>query len=110
MGMHAPNASGQAPQRKGGPQAEQRVGHPGTEIPAMEKSNIPEDKFYRWVEGECLKDYSNSAAKWAAHSSTQDFTSAFNAIYTEYAADNNVRTTKIEEFLLKEAETAGVIT
>ena len=107
--MQAPHSSGQVPQHSGGPRAEQRVGHPRTELPAKDTQNRDDDKYYRWVEGECLKEYSNSATKWTAHTSTQTFVAAFNAIATAFAADNDVRTAKIEEFLLREAESAGVV-
>jgi hypothetical protein len=109
-GMQAHQSSETAPQQKGGPTAEQRVGHPRTETPAEDKKNRDDDRYYRWVEGECLNEYSKSAAQWAAHTSTEAFTEAFKAIAIKYAADNNARTAKIEEFLLTEAEIAGVIT
>jgi hypothetical protein len=93
-----------------GPSNAEWVGHPRNTTTAEEKRNSEEKKSYRWREGECLKDYGNSAKKWEAHTSSPKFAAAFTAIQTKYAQDNDVRTKKIEEFLLTEATAAGVVT
>jgi hypothetical protein len=51
----------------------------------------------------------NSAKKWKAHTSTTSFATAFDEVTKQYEDDNNLRTEKLEEFLIKEAKTAGVI-
>lgn len=50
-----------------------------------------------------------SIAKWKAHSDRQEFVQEFEAITLQYSYDNDMRTTKIEEFLLTEAQKAGVV-
>jgi len=58
---------------------------------------------YRWVEGESLKEYSSSAAKWQNYTATPEFATKFRAMLTAYEENNDTRSAKIEEFLLKEA-------
>jgi hypothetical protein len=91
------------------PPAEERVSHPRKTSPAEEKTERTQKKTYRWIEGTCLKEYGTSAAKWKAHTSTLAFSEAFETIAKEYAHDNNARSARIEEFLLEEATTAGVV-
>lgn len=91
------------------PPAEERVSHPRKTSPAEDKTERKQQKSYRWIEGTCLKEYGTSAAKWKAHTSTQAFREAFETIATEFAHDNNERSARIEEFLLDEATTAGVV-
>ena len=43
------------------------------------------------------------------HSNTHTFTQVFDAITEMYVHDNELRTTKIEEFLIREALEAGVV-
>jgi hypothetical protein len=57
----------------------------------MHKENTEEKKSYRWIEGECLAEYSASAAKWKQHTSTVEFAEAFTAIAKTYATDNALR-------------------
>ena len=90
------------------------VGHPTQED---EDSSPPETntqaavgmKRYKWIEGESLKEYSASAHKWKAHTSTTEFAAAFTDILTANAEDNELRSTRVEEFLLAEATAAGVL-
>ena len=51
----------------------------------------------------------DSINKWKLHSNSTSFTQAFDAITSQYKNDNNLRTIKIEEFLLQEAKKAGVV-
>ena len=50
-----------------------------------------------------------SAITWKAHTSTTRFATAFDEVTKKYEDDNDLRTEKIEEFLIEEAKTAGVI-
>jgi CRISPR/Cas system-associated protein Csx1 len=50
-----------------------------------------------------------SAAKWKAHTSTSIFATEFDKITNRYAADNELRSKKIEDFLIREAKKAEVI-
>ena len=110
---HRRTNSGTAAHRPG-PQADMRVGHPTQED---EDSSPPETntqaavgmKRYKWIEGESLKEYSASAHKWKAHTSTTEFAAAFTDILTANAEDNELRSTRVEEFLLAEATAAGVL-
>ena len=54
----------------------------------MHKEKSEEKKSYRWIEGECLTEYSASAAKWKQHTSTVEFAKAFTAIAKTYANEN----------------------
>ena len=51
-----------------------------------------------------------SAAKWKAHTSTTEFAKKFNEVTSKYAANNEERTRKMEDFLIAEAQRAEVIT
>ena len=51
-----------------------------------------------------------SAAKWKAHTSTTEFANKFNDVTSKYAANNEVCTRKMEDFLIAEAQRAEVIT
>jgi hypothetical protein len=50
-----------------------------------------------------------SAVKWKAHTSTAVFASKFDSITEQFASDNELRSQKIEEFLIAEAKSIGVI-
>jgi hypothetical protein len=93
-----------------GPQAKQWVGHPRNTAPEDESENKSSNRSYKWIEGECLVEYNTSATKWKQHTSTQEFTDAFQHIVQANVDDNERRTAKIEEFLLDEAVAAGVVT
>ena len=92
------------------PPAAERASHPRKTSPAEDKIDNSSKKSYRWIEGTCLKEYGNSAAKWKAHTSMPVFKTAFEAITQEFAQDNDARSAKIELFLLEEATAAGVVT
>jgi hypothetical protein len=62
-----------------------------------------ENTTYRWVEGENLKEYGSSAAKWQNYTATPEFSTKFRAMLTAYEENNDIRSAKIEEFLLIEA-------
>jgi hypothetical protein len=47
--------------------------------------------------------------KWKEHTSTDNFAAAFQNIMDKYSADNEERAGKIEEFMITEAQKAGVI-
>jgi hypothetical protein len=64
---------------------------------------------FRWRTGECLATYGTSAKIWAAHSSTDAFEAAFNAIIDDATITNDDRADRVEKFLLSEAVTAGVL-
>jgi hypothetical protein len=34
---------------------------------------------YRWIPGECINEYSKSAATWKSHTSSPEFAEAFQA-------------------------------
>jgi hypothetical protein len=50
-----------------------------------------------------------SAAKWKTHTSTTIFATKFEDIIKKYAANNELRSQKIEDYLIEEAKKAGVI-
>jgi hypothetical protein len=78
-------------------------------LPAK-KENAGEDlNMYRWIPGECLKEYSESATRWKSHTSSTEFANAFKATAAKFDDDNDKRATEIEKFMLTEAEKAGVI-
>ena len=51
----------------------------------------------------------NSARIWKAHTSTDQFAAEFLEITRDHAANNDRKTEIVEEFLLAEAITAGVV-
>jgi hypothetical protein len=51
----------------------------------------------------------DSAKIWKAHTSTTTFAAAFDRVTEDNKQDNNVRTKRVEEFLITEAKAAGVI-
>lgn len=93
-----------------GPQATQRVGHPRNTAPADATEKYKSNRSYKWIEGKCLREYNTSATKWKQHTSTHEFTESFQQIMQAHAEDNELRTDKIETFLLDEAIAAGVMT
>ena len=50
-----------------------------------------------------------SAAKWKTHTSTTVFASKFEDIINKYATNNELRSQKIEDYLIEEAKKSGVI-
>jgi hypothetical protein len=50
-----------------------------------------------------------SAYKWKAHTSTEKFATEFDQITKDFAKDNELRTKKVEDFLIAEAKKAGVV-
>jgi hypothetical protein len=64
---------------------------------------------YSWIGGDDTKEYMRSARTWKAHTSTDQFADKFNAISNKSQDDNETRTQRIEEFLIEEAITAGVV-
>jgi hypothetical protein len=51
----------------------------------------------------------DSAKIWKAHTSTTQFATDFDRVTAQYKHDNDLRTVKVEEFLITEATIAGVI-
>jgi hypothetical protein len=51
----------------------------------------------------------HSARLWKEHTSTDQFADKFNEITQAYKDDNELRTQKVEEFLVDEAINAGVV-
>jgi hypothetical protein len=51
----------------------------------------------------------DSAKIWKAHTSTTTFAENFDKITEEFQHDNDIRASKIEQFLIAEAKLAGVI-
>jgi len=47
--------------------------------------------------------------KWKEHSNQNRFKAEFNSIIALYSHDNEMRTSKVEEFIISEAQQAGVI-
>jgi hypothetical protein len=56
-----------------------------------------------------LAEYNISARKWNEHTNTEEFITQFTAIMEEHNQDNDRRAIAIEEFMISEAEKAGVI-
>ena len=73
------------------------------EAPAIRKQR------YIWIGGEDTIEYMNSAKVWKAHTSTDQFAAKFLEITMDHAANNDRKTEIVEEFLLAEAITAGVV-
>jgi hypothetical protein len=71
-----------------GPQAAQRVGHPRNSSPENAAEHSNKNRTYRWIEGECLQEYSKSATKWKQHTDTIEFTDAFQSIIQANTEDN----------------------
>jgi hypothetical protein len=74
----------------------------------IEEAEDRREKHY-WIEGKCVAEYMNSAKIWKAHTSSTTFAEGFNKIIKDYEHDNDLRTSKVEDFLILEAQTAGVI-
>jgi hypothetical protein len=51
----------------------------------------------------------HSANIWKAHTSTDQFATRFKEITDECRDDNELKTTRVEDFLLTEAIAAGVV-
>ena len=51
----------------------------------------------------------DSAKIWKAHTSTNTFAEKFDQISEEYKNENDIRASKIEQFIIAEAKVAGVI-
>ena len=65
---------------------------------------------YESIGRDNTKEYMDSIHKWKIHSSSSSsFSKSFDAITDRYKEDNELRTIKIEEFLIQEAKTAGVV-
>jgi hypothetical protein len=64
---------------------------------------------YTWIGGDDTTEYMRSARTWKAHTSTDQFAAKFKAISDKLHDDNETRTTRVEEFLIEEAITAGVV-
>ena len=64
---------------------------------------------YEWIGKDNTKEYVESIHKWKMHSNNSSFTWACDTITELYKNDNELRTTKIEEFLIQEAHKAGVV-
>jgi hypothetical protein len=75
-----------------------------------EKATEPKmTKRYRWRSGDCLANYGNSAKTWQEFSSTAEFAAAFKAIVNDETLTNDARAARVEEFLLDQATSAGVL-
>jgi hypothetical protein len=66
-------------------------------------------KRFTWIGGEDTVEYMRSANVWKAHTSTDQFATRFKEITDEFRDDNELKTTRVEDFLLEEAITAGVV-
>jgi hypothetical protein len=64
---------------------------------------------YRWRTGDSLQKYGTSAKTWNAYSSTDEFKAAFTAIIDDESITNDIRLDRVEEFLIDQATTAGVV-
>ena len=51
----------------------------------------------------------DSITKWKEHSNEASFVEEFDNITRQFSYDNEMRTCKIEEYLIQEAKKAGVI-
>jgi hypothetical protein len=79
-------------------------------VTTPEKATEPQmTKRYRWRSGDCLANYGNSAKTWQEFSSTDEFAAAFKAIVNDATLTNDTRAARVEEFLLEQATSAGVL-
>lgn len=79
-------------------------------ISSMDVAAVPKaGRRYRWHTGDCLATYGTSANTWRAYSSTEEFAAAFRVIVDDDTLTNDTRATRIEDFLLDQASTAGVV-
>ena len=76
-----------------------------TEKPATQSSG----NRYRWLTGDCLANYGNSAKLWTEFSSTDEFAAGFMAIVVNEKDRNDMRAARVEEYLLEQATKAGVL-
>jgi hypothetical protein len=72
-------------------------------------SSANRKKRFTWIGGEDTVEYMRSANVWKAHTSTDQFATRFKEITDEFRDDNELKTTRVEDFLLEEAITAGVV-
>lgn len=78
--------------------------------PARHHTSKADTTRYKWVQGDCLAEYNQSAIHWKAHTSTSEFTTAFQEINAIHIKDNEAHTAHIEQFLISKAIKAGVLT
>jgi hypothetical protein len=50
-----------------------------------------------------------SAQKWKEHTASQEFAEAFKRVSKQYKKDNEMRSAKIEDFLIEQALAVGVV-
>ena len=50
-----------------------------------------------------------SAQKWKEHTASQEFAEAFKRVSEQYKKDNEMRSAKIEDFLIEQALAVGVV-
>ncbi len=66
-------------------------------------------KRYIWIGGEDTIEYMRNVDKWKAHTSSETFATTFQQITEEFKDQNELRTERVEEFLVREAIEAGVV-
>jgi Asp-tRNA(Asn)/Glu-tRNA(Gln) amidotransferase C subunit len=64
---------------------------------------------YEWIGREDTQEYMQSIEKWRKHTSEETFATEFNRITEQFKDNNDLRTEKIETFLINEAMLAGVV-
>jgi hypothetical protein len=52
---------------------------PAAGLPAETNEQTEDLNTYRWIPGECINEYSKSAATWKSHTSSPEFAEAFQA-------------------------------
>jgi hypothetical protein len=73
-----------------------------------ENKTTPE-KIFKWVEGTNIQNYAQSAQTWTEYTSKVEFTAKFKTLVENTTLSNDERAEAVEEFLLQEAISAGVV-
>ncbi len=79
-------------------------------VPRAPSTTAAAHTVYRWVDGTNLADYSHSWREWNRYSDSPTFASEFEAVIDANAHDLDSLAAAVESFLLREAQSAGVVT
>jgi uncharacterized membrane protein len=66
-------------------------------------------KIFKWVEGTNVYNYAQSAHTWTEYTSKDEFKAKFKTLVENTTLSNDERAAQVEEFLLQEAISAGVV-
>lgn len=67
------------------------------------------DFIYQWVEGTHITNYSESWRAWEDHGNNQGFVDRLQSIVDDFDLDPQLGITRVENLLLEEATTLGVV-